>query len=69
MCPSGGIGRRTGLKVNLSAADGNRRVELFKFGEAFCQSGDAEPSGLLNVIEKVEGVETRRIAPKVYRLR
>lgn len=33
MCERGGIGRRTGLRHNLSAFGETRRVELVKFGE------------------------------------
>jgi hypothetical protein len=56
----GGIGRRIGLKRNLSARRETGDVELLKFGEP-CQM--AIPSQVPTEDSGGEGVETRRAAP------
>ena len=54
----GGIGRRNGLKANLSARRETGDVELLKFGETFEMAipSQAQP-------QSWEGVETQRAAP------
>jgi len=56
----GGIGRRNGLE-KLSALRETGEVELLKFGEA---SNVVIPSQAFRSIDRQEGVETRRAAPK-----
>jgi hypothetical protein len=61
----GGIGRRIGLKPNLSARRETGDAELLKFGEP-CQM--AIPSQARTEHSGREGVETRRAAPAALRL-
>ena len=62
----GGIGRRIGLKRNLSARRETGDAELLKFGEP-CEM--AIPSQARTENFGREGVETRRAAPTAERQR
>ena len=64
-CGRGGIGRRIGLKHNLSARREIGDAELLKFGEP-CEM--AIPSQASTENSEGEGVETRRAAPNTGRL-
>ncbi len=68
LCPSGEIGRRRGLRLNLSPLEETPEVKPVKLGEGPGLSirANTEPS---LVIERQEGVESRRRVPKAERLR
>ena len=63
-CGRGGIGRRKGLEANLSAPLETVGVELLKVGESLTGQADGNPEPSQRMLE---GVETRRAAPKATR--
>jgi len=65
LCPSGGIGRRSGLRLNLSPSGETLKVTPVKVGEGPGRKSELTPS---QAPGSGEGVESRRRAPTAARL-